>query len=142
MLGIILSAFYAVIHLTNKSMTVGLEKLTKIRLERIEETIKKIETFNSNLKKFRDRDSMGGGETKENEESQKQANKQTPLTGTPDKKENNIKKKGTPEVSAAINSNGFNTDVKKYIPLNVLNSSKYSFTFVSVFNISSKKLSV
>ena len=120
---LICASIFSLIHLTNKSMTVGLEKLTKIRLERIEETIKKIETFNSNLKKFRDRDSMGGGETKENEESQKQANKQTPLTGTPDKKENNIKKKGTPEVSAAINSNGFNTDVKKYIPLNVLNSS-------------------
>ena len=41
-------------------MIAGSEKLTKIRLECIEETIKKIETFNSNLKKFRDRDSIGG----------------------------------------------------------------------------------
>ena len=120
---LICASFFSLIHLTNKSMTAGLEKLTKIRLERIEETIKKIETFNSNLKKFRDRDSTGGNENKDNEESQKQVNKQ-PITTVPTNKSNNaIKKKGTPDISAAINSNGFNTDVKKYIPLNVLNSS-------------------
>ena len=66
---LICASLFFLIHLTNKSMTAGLEKLTKIRLERIEETIKKIETFNSNLKKFRDRDSIGGGENKENEEN-------------------------------------------------------------------------
>ena len=120
---LICGSVFSLIHLTNKSMTSGLEKLTKIRLERIEETIKKIETFNSNLKKFRDRDSTGGGENKDNEESQKQANKQ-PITPQATNKSNNIiKKKGAADISAAINSNGFNTDVKKYIPLNVLNSS-------------------
>ena len=121
---LICASIFSLIHLTNKSMTAGLEKLTKIRLERIEETIKKIETFNSNLKKFRDRDSMGGGEAKENEESPRQANKQTPLAETPTRGNTNIiKKKGNIDTSSAINSNGFNTDVKKYIPLNVLNSS-------------------
>ena len=39
------------------------------------------------------------------------------------KSANTIKKKGNAEIAAAINSNGFNTDVKKYIPLTVLNSS-------------------
>ena len=119
---LICGSLFFLIHLTNKSMTAGLEKLTKIRLERIEETIKKIETFNSNLKKFRDRDSTGGGETKENEENQTQGINKTPVE-TPTKGGNTIKKKGNVEISAAINSNGFNTDVKKYIPLNVLNSS-------------------
>jgi hypothetical protein len=119
---LICGSLFFLIHLTNKSMTAGLEKLTKIRLERIEETIKKIETFNSNLKKFRDRDSTGGGETKENEENPTQGINKTPVE-TPTKGGNTIKKKGNVEISAAINSNGFNTDVKKYIPLNVLNSS-------------------
>ena len=120
---LICGSIFSLILLTNKSMTAGLEKLTKIRLERIEETIKKIETFNSNLKKFRDRDSMGG-ETNENEESPLQGNKPTPAGETPTRNNTNIlKKKGTKEITSAINSNGFNTDVKKYIPLNVLNSS-------------------
>ena len=120
---LICGSLFFLIHLTNKSMTAGLEKLTKIRLERIEETIKKIETFNSNLKKFRDRDSIGG-ENKENEENPNQAAKQTTPAGeTPMKSANTIKKKGNAEIAAAINSNGFNTDVKKYIPLTVLNSS-------------------
>ena len=120
---LICGSVFSLIHLTNKSMTAGLEKLTKIRLERIEETIKKIETFNSNLKKFRDRDSTGGGETKDNEESQKQANKQLITHEVTNKNNNIVKKKGATDISAAINSSGFNTDVKKYIPLNVLNSS-------------------
>ena len=120
---LICGSLFFLIHLTNKSMTAGLEKLTKIRLERIEETIKKIETFNSNLKKFRDRDSSGGNDAKENEENPTQDINKTPAGETPTKGGNIIKKKGNTEISAAINSNGFNTDVKKYIPLNVLNSS-------------------
>ena len=117
-------AIFILIHITNKSMTAGLEKLTKIRLERIEETIKKIDAFNSNLKKFRDKDSMGGGDNKDNEESQGQKNKQTPEAWvTPTRNMSFSKKKGNVDLSAAINSSGFNTDVKKYIPLKVLNSS-------------------
>ena len=42
--------------LTNKSMSDGMEKVSKIRLERIEEIIKRIKLFNSNLKQFRERD--------------------------------------------------------------------------------------
>jgi len=37
-------------------MTDGMEKITKIRLEKIEEIIKRIKIFNSNLKKFREKD--------------------------------------------------------------------------------------
>ena len=121
---LICASIFALIHITNKSMTAGLEKLTKIRLERIEETIKKIETFNSNLKKFRDKDSMGGGDTNENEESVGPKIKATPAGETPtNRKMSFIKKKANTDISSTINSSGFNTDVKKYIPLNVLNSS-------------------
>ena len=53
---ILLIMYFCFIHLTNKSMTDGLEKVTKIRVERIEETLKKIQTFSRNLKRFRDKD--------------------------------------------------------------------------------------
>jgi hypothetical protein len=49
---------YAILlYLTNKNMEEGLEKVSKIKLERIEETIKKIETFNDkSLSKFRQKE--------------------------------------------------------------------------------------
>ena len=118
---LICASFFSLIHLTNKSMTDGLEKVTKIRLERIEETIKKIETFNANLKKFRDKDSKASPEKEESELSEDGKNKNQPgeakINTSIDKRKRNV------ETSSILGSNGFNTDVKKYIPLNVLNSS-------------------
>ena len=75
---LICASFFLLIHLTNKSMTDGLEKVTKIRLEKIEETIKKIEAFNASLKKFRDKDSKASPEKEESEASddQKMKNQQ------------------------------------------------------------------
>mgnify|MGYP002625244147 FL=1 len=117
---IICISFFALIHLTNKSMTDGLEKVTKIRLERIEETIKKIEQFNANLKKFRDKDSKASPEKEDSNDSENQNKNQqgeAKYNGSIDRRKKNA------ESSSIIGSNGFNTDVKKYIPLNVLNSS-------------------
>ena len=45
------------LYITNKNMGEGLEKVTKIKADKIDETIKRIEGFNSLLKKFRDKDS-------------------------------------------------------------------------------------
>ena len=119
---LICASFFALIHLTNKSMTDGLEKVTKIRLERIEETIKKIETFNADLKKFRDKDSKASPEKEESElsddiKNNKNQQGEAKIITSIDKRKKNV------ESSSIIGSNGFNTDVKKYIPLNVLNSS-------------------
>ena len=111
-------SFFALIHLTNKSMSNGLEKVTKIRLERIEETIKKIEQFNVNLKKFRDKDSKASPEKEESTDSENDVNKNQAGEG-----KYFDKRKKKEESSSIIGSNGFNTDVKRYIPLNVLNSS-------------------
>jgi PAS domain S-box-containing protein len=49
---------YAILlYLTNKNMEEGLEKVSKIKLERIDETIKKIESFNDkSLSKFRQKE--------------------------------------------------------------------------------------
>ena len=63
--------FCFLIHLTNKSMTDGIEKVTKIRLEKIEEIIKRIKTFNSNLKKFRERDLKSEDNKEEGEDENK-----------------------------------------------------------------------
>ena len=118
---LICASFFALIHLTNKSMTGGLEKVTKIRLERIEETIKKIEQFNANLKKFRDKDSKASPEKEESNDSENQENKNQQGEGRYNASFD--KRKKNEESSSIIGSNGFNTDVKRYIPLNVLNSS-------------------
>ena len=115
-------SFFALIHLTNKSMTDGLEKVTKIRLEKIEETIKKIEQFNANLKKFRDKDSKASNEKEESNDSENQGNKNQQGEGKYNGSDDNKRRKNGGS-SSIIGNNGFNTDVKKYIPLNVLNSS-------------------
>ena len=67
-------AYFILIHLTNKSMTDGMEKVTKIRLEKIEEIIKRIKIFNSNLKKFREKDSKSD-DNKDNMDMQDDENK-------------------------------------------------------------------
>ena len=116
------------IHLTNKSMTDGMEKVTKIRLEKIEEIIKRIKIFNSNLKKFREKD-LKSEYKKDNLESDDEAKNQEG-SKIIDSNGERIKKRIDIE-SSIVNSNGFNTDYKKYIPLTILN---YSFLY-SVFII-------
>ena len=113
--------FCFLIHLTNKSMTDGIEKVTKIRLEKIEEIIKRIKTFNSNLKKFRERDLK----SEDNKEEGEDENKNLEGSKIIDSNGERTKKKMDQE-SSLVNSNGFNTDFKKYIPLTILN---YSFFF-------------
>ena len=125
-------AYFFLIHLTNKSMTDGLEKVTKIRLEKIEETLKKIQVFNTNLKRFRDKDAKASDDNKEGSELSDDQNPnpvEVKKTLGP-----NANKKGKQNMAATssnlVNSNGFNTDTKKYIPLNVLNHSFLHSIFV------------
>ena len=124
-------AYFFLIHLTNKSMTDGLEKVTKIRVEKIEETLKKIMTFNSNLKRFRDKDAKASDDNKENSElsdgdNPNPAEVKKTLGVNPKKGKQNLGNMS----SSLVNSNGFNTDTKKYIPLNVLNHSFLHSVFV------------
>ena len=131
---ILLSVVYIfLIHLTNKSMTDGMEKVTKIRLEKIEEIIKRIKIFNSNLKKFREKD-LKSEDKKDNLSEDENRNQEG--SKLMDSTEESMKKKRDLE-SSLVNSNGFNTDFKKYIPLTILN---YSFLFsilVLIITISS-----
>ena len=127
-------AYFFLIHLTNKSMTDGLEKVTKIRIEKIEETLKKIMTFNTNLKRFRDKDAKTSDDNKENSELSDDQNNQNPADLKKTLGPN--AKKGKQNLAAInsslVNSNGFNTDTKKYIPLNVLNHSFLHSVFVFI----------
>ena len=99
------------LHITNENMGEGLEKVTKIKLEKIEETIKKIEAFNVTLKKFRERD------------NQKISNQ----NGNPNEKANldgskiqNNQIQNPNENNESVGTSGFNTDIKKFIPLKIL----------------------
>ena len=55
-LSILCILYFLMIHLTIVSMTDIIKTITKIKLEKIEETIRKIENFSNDLKKFRNRD--------------------------------------------------------------------------------------
>ena len=120
--------FFILICLTNKSMIDGMDKIAKIKLEKIEEIIKKIKLFNTNLKKFNERN-LKNENNKENsdifdEYSKIKSDNKNDLN-------NDKNKKKIEQESTLVNNNGFNTDYKKYIPLNVLKySSVYSFIFI------------
>jgi hypothetical protein len=114
---VILCITYAILlHLTNKNMSEGLEKVSKIKLEKIEDTIKKIEGFNVILKKYRERESKnngGGSDEKKGDEQGGEGTTMNPTTINPNAPSNNL------------NSNGFNIDTKKFIPLSILNYSYF-----------------
>ena len=113
---VFLCIVYAILlHLTNKNMSEGIEKVTKIKLTQIEDTVKKIEGFNVILKKYREREAKnnGGGEEKKNEEQGGEGTTVNPTTINPNQPSQNI------------DSNGFNIDSKKNIPLKILNFSYF-----------------
>ena len=110
--------------LTNKSMTDGIKKVIKIKLEKIDEIIRKIKLFNDNLKKFNENDLI----SEDNKENSDYANNNSLRNN--EQFGNRIRKRHNLEQSLT-NNNGFNSDFKKYIPLSVL---KYSFLY-SLFNI-------
>ena len=122
---IILSFLYIIlIKLTNKSMVDGIKKVIKIKLEKIDEIIRKIKLFNDNLKKFNENDLI----SEDNKENSDYANNNSLRNN--EQLGYRARKRHNHELSL-INNNGFNSDFKKYIPLTVL---KYSFLY-SLFNI-------
>ena len=117
--------YFIMIRLTNSSMTEILEKMTKIKLEKIDETIRKIENFRGNLKKFRDKDIAIIDEQEQNEIIKEDLSpKKSPSIISRYKSNyslNNIlDKNDTDEASSFIESNGFSSDIKKYYPLTIL----------------------
>ena len=125
---IMLCVIYSfLIHLTNRSMTVGMEKVTAIKLEKIEEIIKRIKNFSLNLKRFREKD-IKSEDNKDMLENDNGNNLE--LNKIIDSDVEKIKNK-IEQGTKSINNSLFNLDNKKYIPLSILN---YSFLF-SIFII-------
>ena len=117
----ILCSFLIIV--TNKSMSDGMEKVSKIRLERIEEIIKKIKLFNTYLNRFRERDYKTDKDD-ENKDDMKN------IDGSVINQEKVKNKEETANINTNnINNLGFNMDSKKYIPLTKL---KFSFLYTFV----------
>mgnify|MGYP002623897698 CR=1 FL=1 len=134
--------YFAMIRTTNKSMTDGFNKITKIKVDKIEERIKKIEIFNYNLKKFRDRDSANIEESKiqteiiGDQQSKKQILYPSKSSSSVDQNMDNEiieRKYSWDESSSLIGNNGFMTDIKRYIPLTVLTEYFYHAGVVIIF---------
>ena len=122
---IICLLYFSMIHITNASMTEILIKVTKIKFEKIEETIRRIEIFKNNLKKFRDRDLIIEEEQFQNEIikdiqsiQKNQTIKSSSLDNYSFNKSND--KKNVDEISSLLGNSGFNTDIKKYLPLTII----------------------
>ena len=115
--------YFIMIRLTNLSMTEILTKMTKIKLDKIEETIKKIDNFNENLKKFRDKDVVTLDEQNQNEflkdllSPKKSPSFRSRYT---DNYSSGKDKSNLEEAESFIDTGGFNIDVKKYHSLTIL----------------------
>ena len=90
-----------------------MEKITKIRIEKIDEIIKKIKLFGINLKRYREKDFKNYKEFKNLSEISENQNyhEESKLE---DKNKKSI-------IQDSINNGGFNIDYKKFIPLTILN---------------------
>ena len=130
--------YFIMIRATNKSMTDGFKKITKIKLEKIEERIKKLENFHLNLKKFRDRESNSEDSNIQTEligdkVSQK---KILPYKDSSSLSSSTMGKKGKKiieEKSSLIGNNGFNIDVKRYFPLTILREYYFHAIIIVLF---------
>ena len=118
--------YFIMIRTTNKSMADGFKKITKIKLEKIEERIKKIDIFNYNLKKFRDRDSnfedtIIQTEIKYEQISQKKVLQTYKSSSSLEHNINEkLEKKIYEEKVSLVDNNGFNIDVNRYLSLTIL----------------------
>ena len=118
--------YFIMIRTTNKSMADGFKKITKIKLEKIEERIKKIEIFNYNLKKFRDKDSNFEDTEIHTEIIYEQISQKKALQPYKSSSSlgNNINEK--PEKNkyegnlSLVDNNGFNIDANRYLSLSIL----------------------
>ena len=116
--------YFIMINLTNISMTETLKKVTKIKLDKIEETIRKIEIFNSHLKKFRDRDIINIDDKNPNEIMRDDISPKKNQSIDSYINHNAIHGEGRnfseDELETLADSISFSTDFKKYNSLTVL----------------------
>ena len=109
------------LHLTNENMAEGVIKVTKIKLERIEETIKKIENFGINLKKISEKDSQKSEHASVKSNVENTINQKT-IMGSINMNNHSL-------INPLVISNEYNIESKRVIPLKILNFS-YFQTFL------------
>ena len=112
-IGLLCVLNYVIIHYTYSSMLDGMEKITKIKLEKIEEILKRITNFGANLKKLREKEQQSD-DNKENGSNIYDG--ESVKSNRNDNNEERNKKK----MDNLVNNNGFINDTQKYIPLTVL----------------------
>ena len=112
--------YYILLYFTNRTLTDGLKKVTKIRLEQVEETIKVIEKFHKNLKSLKDKNY-----SEEDKEQNSELLKDNQDINTTNENNNNNRNNKDSNL-------GFNLENNKTIPLKTL---KYSYIMV-IYNIS------
>ena len=129
---IIITVIYSILlYVTNKNMGEGLEKVTKIKLEKVEETIKRIEGFNSYLKKFRDKDSYKFNSYFNNDNNQnKNQNNDNNLgngnaTGTQGKNANNFQNTNLNNKNNSGSYIGYGNEFKQHKTLKILTYSYF-----------------
>ena len=118
-IGLLCIINYVIIHYSYSSMLDGMEKITKIKLEKIEEIIKRISNFGANLKKLREKE-LKFDDGKDNNTNAYDG--ESMKSNRNDNNEERNKKK----IDNSIINNGFNNDTQKYIPLTIL---RYLFIY-------------
>ena len=118
LLMVIFCIFYSVLlYISNLNMGEGLEKILKIKLEKIDETIKKIEGFNISLRNYFLKD-LENASTKEGNND-----KLIDPSSQIQKGSNNTNEEQSQiRTTSTLNLSGFASDSKKTIPLKVLTS--------------------
>jgi len=132
--------YFIMIRTTNKSMADGFKKITKIKLDKIEERIKKIEIFNYNLKKFRDRESNSEDSKIQTEIigdqiTQKKLPPYKSSSSFGNSMDEKLDKKNYEERASLVGTNGFNIDIKRYLSLNILREYFFYAGIIVIFLI-------
>ena len=131
---VLFSAFIILFHATTKHLIEGMIKFTKIRLEKLEEIIKRIKLFGLNLKKFKKRLKISEQNNNTLEKSVKENNQIYEDSKNLNTVEINKRLK---DEFSLINSNTFNIENKKYTPLTILNKLVYpAFIFSFIIYLS------
>ena len=131
--------FILLIRMTNKAMTRLLKKISKIKNDKIEERIKKLEVFSTNLNKFKEMDYNNITEEskmKSENNADKNASKLL-LYNKTFKTENSFSEMNTTKSSTDSSfSTGYNLEEKKYTPLRVLNEYFiHAFIIIIIFAV-------
>ena len=125
----LLFIYHFLYYLTNSSITESIDKVSKIRGEKIEEIIKRIKIFNTKLKIFREKNFKLEGNknysdiVNENDSKMKTDNKD-------ELKNSKIVGRG----ASLVSNNGFNIEYKRYVPFSILKFSIFFIVSIIIFN--------